>query len=617
MRSKGVAAATGRRRALEIPAAAEHGRRTSLKDLFRPELGFKGERPASRLAAGIRAAFTSSSSEAELEKPPVNQVRRWCWLLDHSTAWTFFVNLAVVTNTFILMIDAPYAWYAADVPGLAGLSATAEIYFTVAFTIEMCVRVVALGPVRYLRSVWGWLDVLVVALGWAEFIMAQSAQDGSSGNFSVIRSFRILRAMRATRTLPQLQHIIQCLFIAVLDLGNVVLLLGMVFLIFGLVGIILFGNKLHFQCMDDRSGLVLDGEQRCSADPTSGYQCVQGASCIDVYDNPNNNLTSFDNIVYAFLTIFQCVTGEGWADVMYLVMDTVSEASSVYFVALTVFATWFCINLLVAVLSEAYTSVAEEAEVKRETQCLEEERLRREVAARLTGTSKMRSLIRRTRMSQDFIARASGKSVSDEGEPSERKVTMASLWHALTMDPRLEKAEEGTRLEAGSLEERIRARREKLNRVVMSMGFRVPIVLLILVSVVTLMIDNPYLPAGDKATLLAVNQALSIAFLVELLVKLLALGPRQYWKRPLNRVDFCIVVIALADLIVTQSGSTQGISQVSPRPRPRPRPRPSLRPRPNPRSRPRPNPHLRLPPLRYHRLADDDGGALHASAAHL
>ncbi|KAJ1633150.1 Ion transport domain-containing protein, partial [Pavlovales sp. CCMP2436] len=273
-----------------------------------------------------------------------------CWLLDRSTAWTSLVNLSVCINTLVLILDAPYAWYAADQPLLVGLSATTELYFTVAFTLEMCVRVVAVGPVRYLRSLWSWLDVLVVALGWAEFILTLLPQAGSNGNFSVLRSFRILRAMRATRTLPQLQHIIQCLFIAVLDLGNVVLLLAMVFLVFGLVGIILFSGKFHFQCVDDRSGLVLDGVQRCSSDLMVGYQCVPHATCTDVGDNPNNNLTSFDNIGYAFLTIFQCVTGEGWAAVMYLVMDTVGEVSSLYFVALTTFATWFCINLLVAVL---------------------------------------------------------------------------------------------------------------------------------------------------------------------------------------------------------------------------------------------------------------------------
>jgi hypothetical protein len=33
--------------------------------------------------------------------------------------------------------------------------------------------------------------------------------------------------------------------------------------------------------------------------------------------NPNNGMTSFDNLVWAWVTIFQCITTEGWTDVMY------------------------------------------------------------------------------------------------------------------------------------------------------------------------------------------------------------------------------------------------------------------------------------------------------------
>ena len=34
--------------------------------------------------------------------------------------------------------------------------------------------------------------------------------------------------------------------------------------------------------------------------------------------NPNYDVTSFDNIFWAMLAIFQCVTLEGWSDLMVL-----------------------------------------------------------------------------------------------------------------------------------------------------------------------------------------------------------------------------------------------------------------------------------------------------------
>ena len=47
----------------------------------------------------------------------------------------------------------------------------------------------------------------------------------------------------------------------------------------------------------------------------------------------NYALTNFDNIFYAFLTIFQCITLEGWTDIMYMNQDAYSKyITSIYFV---------------------------------------------------------------------------------------------------------------------------------------------------------------------------------------------------------------------------------------------------------------------------------------------
>jgi hypothetical protein len=54
------------------------------------------------------------------------------------------------------------------------------------------------------------------------------------------------------------------------------------------------------------------------------------------YDNPNDGMTSFDNVVWAWLTIFQCITQEGWTDIMFWLQDAVSPWVLVYFVVLIV-----------------------------------------------------------------------------------------------------------------------------------------------------------------------------------------------------------------------------------------------------------------------------------------
>lgn len=37
------------------------------------------------------------------------------------------------------------------------------------------------------------------------------------------------------------------------------------------------------------------------------------------WEGPNNGITNFDNFAFAMLTVFQCITMEGWTEVLYWV----------------------------------------------------------------------------------------------------------------------------------------------------------------------------------------------------------------------------------------------------------------------------------------------------------
>lgn len=41
--------------------------------------------------------------------------------------------------------------------------------------------------------------------------------------------------------------------------------------------------------------------------------------CRGRWAGPNGGITNFDNFFFAMLTVFQCVTMEGWTDVLYWV----------------------------------------------------------------------------------------------------------------------------------------------------------------------------------------------------------------------------------------------------------------------------------------------------------
>ena len=73
--------------------------------------------------------------------------------------------------------------------------------------------------------------------------------------------------------------------------------------------------------------IVTEGSMKvpCHSDdplkaPTGAYTCQANISiCIEKWEGPNYGITSFDNIGFAMLTVFQCVTMEGWTPILYWV----------------------------------------------------------------------------------------------------------------------------------------------------------------------------------------------------------------------------------------------------------------------------------------------------------
>ena len=73
--------------------------------------------------------------------------------------------------------------------------------------------------------------------------------------------------------------------------------------------------------------MVTEGRKQvpCNADaadtaPPGSYTCdPEIAICLEKWEGPNYGITSFDNIIYAMLTVFQCITMEGWTPILYWV----------------------------------------------------------------------------------------------------------------------------------------------------------------------------------------------------------------------------------------------------------------------------------------------------------
>lgn len=92
------------------------------------------------------------------------------------------------------------------------------------------------------------------------------------------------------------------------------------------------GNVLNEMNVADI--IIKEGElpSPCSADnrndaPPGAHVCDANIStCMDHWEGPNSGITSFDNIGFAMLTVFQCITMEGWTAILYWVKQEICSS---------------------------------------------------------------------------------------------------------------------------------------------------------------------------------------------------------------------------------------------------------------------------------------------------
>ncbi|MGH0167788.1 UNVERIFIED_CONTAM: hypothetical protein FKN15_053692 [Acipenser sinensis] len=134
---------------------------------------------------------------------------------------------------------------------------------------------------------------------------------------------------------------------------HIALLVLFVIIIYAIIGLELFIGKMHTTCYISGTDLIAEDEPAPCAVSGVGRQCpINGTVCKEGWHGPNGGITNFDNFAFAMLTVFQCITMEGWTDVLYWMNDAMGyELPWVYFVSLVIFGSFFVLNLVLGVLS--------------------------------------------------------------------------------------------------------------------------------------------------------------------------------------------------------------------------------------------------------------------------
>eukprot|EP00898_Chlorokybus_atmophyticus_P002951 jgi/Chlat1/3657/Chrsp238S03650 len=201
----------------------------------------------------------------------------------------------------------------------------------------MALKLLALGPRTYVANRWHILDTIVVITGWLVIAFTAVRRNSTS---SAIRIFRILRTLRALTAFPGIKLMVHNAILAAKEVLHVFVLAFFVFVIFGVVGVQL--------CT--RVNLTVWGGYTCPTGPVDSSN--ETVSCVRGFDNPNFGITNFDNLLSAFLVIFQLVTLSGWTDLMYKAQDATVGWAAIYFVIVVFFGAFVVLNLVTAVMTE-------------------------------------------------------------------------------------------------------------------------------------------------------------------------------------------------------------------------------------------------------------------------
>ncbi|XP_050972856.1 voltage-dependent L-type calcium channel subunit alpha-1F [Labeo rohita] len=239
-------------------------------------------------------------------------------------------------------------------------------------------------PSAYIRSGWNLLDFVIVIVGLFSVIAEMGEHKpgeahhaaGKPGGLDVkaLRAFRVLRPLRLVSGVPSLQIVLNSIMKAMVPLLHIGLLVMFVIIIYAIIGLELFIGRMHKTCYYVGTELMVDDDPTPCAFAGNGRFCVgNNTLCRGGWEGPNGGITNFDNIFFAMLTVFQCITMEGWTDVLYWMNDSIGfELPWIYFVSLVIFGSFFVLNLVLGVLSGEFSKEREKAVCRGELQKAQE-----------------------------------------------------------------------------------------------------------------------------------------------------------------------------------------------------------------------------------------------------
>uniref|UniRef100_A0A8D8XSU1 Voltage-dependent L-type calcium channel subunit alpha n=1 Tax=Cacopsylla melanoneura TaxID=428564 RepID=A0A8D8XSU1_9HEMI len=517
-----------------------------------------------------------------------NTVRQYTRFIIEWPPFEYAVLLTIIANCVVLALEEHLP--RGDKTALAKKLETTETYFLAIFCVEASLKILALGfvlhPGSYLRNIWNIMDFFVVVTGSMTVFAESNVR--VDVDLRMLRSFRVLRPLKLVSRIPSLQVVLKSIIKAMAPLLQIGLLVLFAIVIFAIIGLEFYAGVLHKTCytLEDVRKIRLEGDvpTPCNTDttipqdkiPSGAYRCDHNVSaCREEWEGPNFGITSFDNIGYAMLTVFQCITMEGWTTILYWMNDALGNMFNwIYFVPLIVLGSFFMLNLVLGVLSGEFSN--ERVRVERRAK-FQKARTKRLYSTMFNSYYHWISQAEEVILAEERTTEEERMHIIEARKRNEKKKKLKNLGKSKSTDTEEEAEEEedgdgegeGFGRE-GYMKSRMKNkgacaqfwRKEKrfrfwIRHTVKTQTFYWFVIVLVFFNTLCVAVAHNGQPKWLDSFLYYAEFVFLGLFMLEMFIKMYALGPRIYFDSAFNRFDFFVVCGSIFEVVWSElkSGS--------------------------------------------------------------
>uniref|UniRef100_A0A671NXK5 Voltage-dependent N-type calcium channel subunit alpha n=1 Tax=Sinocyclocheilus anshuiensis TaxID=1608454 RepID=A0A671NXK5_9TELE len=502
-------------------------------------------------------------SEDNIIRKYAKKITEWPYPLHKSQ---YMILATIIANCIVLGLEQHLP--ALDKTPMSKRLDDTEPYFIGIFCFEAGIKIIALGFAfhkgSYLHNGWNVMDFVVVLTGILTVV-------GPDFDLRTLRAVRVLRPLKL--------YILYSIMKAMVPLLQIGLLLFFAILMFAIIGLDFYMGKFHHTCFRNDTGEQA-ADFPCGMEPPA-RTCEGDTVCREYWTGPNFGITNFDNILFAVLTVFQCITMEGWVDILYNANDASGNTWNwLYFIPLIIIGSFFMLNLVLGVLSGEFAKERERVEKRQEFLKL---RRQQQIERELTGYL-------------EWICKAEEVMLAEEDKNAEekedgawykRKCNNPVLKRAKKSKNDLINAEEGedhftdissvapqgspfTRTSVKSSKNesssyfRRKAKRFRffIRRMVKAQSFYWTVLCIVGLNTLCVAIVHYDQPDWLTYALYLAEFVFLGLFLIEMSLKMYGLGPRTYFHSSFNCFDFGVIVGSIFEVIwaAVKPGASFGIS---------------------------------------------------------